>query len=94
MLDAAQPGLDLNAIEDVRPEPSIETVAIAADAERAATGAPRGAAIVLAAFAVSGSAVTSFEPQAAEWSELTSAVAVWIVRYVDGMRSDRSSRRS
>ncbi len=75
--------LDLNAIEAVRPDPSIQTVATAADAERAATAAPRGAVIVLAAFAVSGSAVTAFEPQAAESSELTSAAAVWIVRYVD-----------
>jgi hypothetical protein len=83
VLDAAQPGLDLNAIEDVRPGRYIETVATAADVERIATGAPRGAAIVLAAFAVSGSAVASFEPQAAETSALTSAAAVWIVRYVE-----------
>lgn len=38
---------------------------------------------MLAAFAVAGSAVASFEPQAAESNELTSATAVWIVRYVD-----------
>jgi hypothetical protein len=24
-----------------------------------------------------------FEPQAADWSELTSAAAVWIVRYIE-----------
>lgn len=88
VLDATRPGIDGNVIEDVRPERSIETVATAADVERIATGAPRGAGIVLAAFAVSGSAVAGFEPQATEWSELTSAAAVWIVRYVesDGQR--------
>jgi hypothetical protein len=83
VLDAAQPGLDLNAIEALRPDPSIQTVAPVEWAGRVATGAPRGAAIVLASFAVPGPAVASFEPQAAESSELTSAAAVWIVRYVD-----------
>ena len=82
VLDATRPSLDLNAIEAVRPDLSIRTVAAAADVERVTPGALRDA-IVLAAFAVSGPAVAGFEPQAAESSELTSAAAVWIVRFVD-----------
>jgi hypothetical protein len=83
VLDAAHPGLDLNAIEALRPDPSIQTVATTADVERVATAAPRGAGIVLAVFAVSGPAVATFEPQGAESSDVTAAAAVWIVRYVD-----------
>jgi hypothetical protein len=46
---------------------------------------------VFAAFAVSGDNVAAFEPQAAESSELTSATAVWIVRYVEvGIEETRS----
>jgi hypothetical protein len=88
LVDAEQPDLDPNAIEAVRPDPSIQTVARAADAERVATATLGGAGAVLAAFAVSGDRVVEFEPQAAEWSELTSSAAVWIVRYVewDGQR--------
>ncbi len=67
----------------MRPDPSIQTVATAAETERAATAATAGGAIVLAAFAVSGSDLMSFEPQAAESSEFTAAAAVWIVRYVE-----------
>ena len=88
LLDASQPSLDLNAIENLVLDPTLVTVARAADAERVATATLGGAGIVLAAFAVSGDRVVEFEPQAAEWSELTSSAAVWIVRYVewDGQR--------
>jgi hypothetical protein len=82
VLDAARPGIDGNVIEAVRPDPSIHTVARAADAERVATGGLGGSGSVIAAFAVSGTNVVEFEPQAAESRELTSAAAVWIVRYV------------
>lgn len=83
VLDAARPDIDLNAIEDVRPDRYIQTVATARDVVRIATAAPRRADLVLAVFAVSGAAVAMFEPQAAEKSALTSAAAVWIVRYID-----------
>jgi len=83
LLDARQPSLDLNAIENLVLDPTLVTVARAADAGRFATGGLGGPGSVLAAFAVSGNNVVEFEPQAAESVELTSAVAVWIVRYVD-----------
>jgi hypothetical protein len=83
VLDATQPSLDLNAIEKMFLDPTLVTVARAADAERVATATLGGGGTVLAAFAVAGSNVTEFEPQAAESTELTSAAAVWIVRYVD-----------
>ena len=83
VVDAAQPGLDGNAIMNMRPDPSIQTIAMAADVWRAATRAPLGAGFVVASFAVPGATVASFEPQAAESAELTSAAAVWIVRYID-----------
>ena len=83
VLDATQPGLDGNVIEALRPDPSVQPVAPAEWAGRVATGAPRGAGFILASFPVSGAAVTKFEPQAAESAELTSAAAVWIVRYID-----------
>jgi hypothetical protein len=83
VLDATQPSLDLNAIENLVLDPTLVTVARAADAERVATATLGGGGTVLAAFAVSGNTVVEFEPQAAEWNELTSAAAVWIVRYVE-----------
>jgi hypothetical protein len=83
VLDATRPGIDGNAIEALRPDPSIRTAAPAEWAARVATGAQRGAGRVLASFPVSGSAVAGFEPQATASNELTSATAVWIVRYVD-----------
>ena len=89
VLDAARPDLDLHGIEDVRPDPYIQTVATAGDIVRIATAAPRRADLVLAAFAVSGAAVAMVEPQAAESSELTSAAAVWIVRYIDAVEEER-----
>jgi hypothetical protein len=89
VLDAVQPGLDGNVIMNVRPYPSIQTIATAANAWRAATRAPLGAGFVVAAFAVPGTSVASFEPQAAEASELTSAAAVWIVRYIDTNEEQR-----
>jgi hypothetical protein len=44
---------------------------------------------LLAAFAVPGDQVRLFEPQAADVKELTSARAVWIVRYVDDLEEGR-----
>jgi hypothetical protein len=83
LLDARQPSLDLNAIENLVLDPTLVTVARAADAERVATATLGGGSTVLAAFAVSGNSVAEFEPQAAEAKELASAAAVWIVRYLD-----------
>jgi hypothetical protein len=83
LLDARRPSLDLNAIENLVLDPTLVTVARAADAERVATGTLGGGGTVLAAFAVSGNRVVEFEPQATESSELTSATAVWLVRYLD-----------
>jgi hypothetical protein len=89
VLDAARPDLDLKAIEDVRPDRYIQTVATAGDVVRIATAPPRRADLVLAVFAVSGAVVAMFEPQAAEMSALMSAAAVWIVRYVDTVEEGR-----
>jgi hypothetical protein len=88
VLDATQPSLDLNRIENLVLDPTLVTVARAADAERVATATLGGGGTVLAAFAVSGNNVVEFEPQAAESRKLTSAAAAWIVRYVesDGQR--------
>jgi hypothetical protein len=83
VLDATQPSLDLIGIENLVLDPSLVTVARAADAERVATATLGGGGTVLAAFAVSGNNVAEFEPQAAEAKELASAAAVWIVRYLD-----------
>ncbi len=83
MLDAAHPELYPYSNERVVPDPSLKAVATAADIEQVAIMAPRGSVAVLSSFAVSGAAVAGFEPQAAESAELTSATAVWIVRYID-----------
>jgi len=89
LLDASHPELYPYSNEPVRPDPSIRTFATAADVAQAIV-APRGSVAVLSVFAVSGAAVVAFEPQAAESSELTTADAVWIVRYVEvGVEEER-----
>jgi len=84
------PGIDRNAIESTRPDPDVRPVASVEDVERAMPlRGPRGADFVIAAFAVSGRAIVSYEPRAAEAPEMTSAAAVWVVRYLDFIDVDR-----
>jgi len=90
ILDPEAPGIDRNAIESTRPDPDVRPVASVEDVERAMpVRGPRGADFVVAAFAVSGRAIVSYEPRAADAPELTSAAAVWVVRYLDFIEVDR-----
>ena len=48
-----------------------------------ATGAPRGARQIVAAFAVAGPSLRNHEPHVIAVPELTEARAVWVIRYLD-----------
>ena len=82
ILDADAPALDRGAIEAIRLDPGARPVATAAEVVKAATGLPQGIDRVLVGSAVPGAAIASFEPEASSVPELTSAGAVWLVRYL------------
>jgi len=82
VIDPSNPTLDLNNVEGRFSYMQLDPKATVDDAERAATGAPRGGAQIVAAFAVSGSDLAAHEPQGIGTPELVDAPAVWVVRYL------------
>lgn len=83
VLDPADPTLDLDRVESRFSSGALDLQTTAEHAERAATGAPRGGAQIVAAFAVAGSDLAEHEPQVIGTLELVNAPAVWIVRYIE-----------
>lgn len=91
ILDPAWPRIDRDAVESHRPSGSTAgTFATPEDVERAvpiehAAGTP----LVIAIFPVTGAEAASYEPQAAQAPEITSARAVWILRYLETVEDER-----
>ena len=63
-------------------EPGSASAKSPADVVEGATGIPPGTDRVLVASPVPGSALASYEPKAAGIEALTSAQAVWLIRYL------------
>jgi hypothetical protein len=82
ILDPDAPNLDRNAIESFRLDPGARPIATAAEVVKAATGLPEGIDRILVGSAVAGAAISTFEPKASSVPGLTSAGAVWLVRYL------------
>jgi len=82
ILDPDAPNLDRAAIESFRLDPGARPIATAAEVVKAATGLPEEIDRILVASAVPGSGISSYEPKAASVPGLTSATAVWLVRYL------------
>ena len=82
ILDPDAPNLDRNAIESFRLDPGARPVATAAEVVKAATGLPEGIDRILVGSAVPGRTISTFEPKASSVPGLTSANAVWLVRYL------------
>jgi hypothetical protein len=79
ILDPANPVIDLDPNGTSRP---VGSTAAAADVLRAATGRPGETTPAVALFAVPGAEVAQYEPAVGDVALITSASAVWIVRFI------------
>jgi hypothetical protein len=89
ILDPSAPSVDPARVKANLLGLPVQTTARATDVKRALPIGSLAETHLLAAFAIPGDRVALFEPQAAGVKELTSARAVWIVRYVDDLEEGR-----
>ena len=82
ILDPDAPALDRTAIDGRQIEPGMQSSTPPAQVVAGVTEIPAGADRILVASRVPGAALGSYEPKAAAIDALSTADAVWLIRYL------------